>query len=178
MKAKVSTPVEVPDEGDLPQYHTAAGHWEVGRCPQQVGASQGLGEVSVLHDDGAWVQLGHNGLPVSRLPGNSQAKMSCKARVANPAPPLRFPPLCPPGLAALLCLGGLSGVFAPAGPVSWNPKECGHSANPCSYMVPILPPGPLLPLSSVYVGYCVSSSRLPPDPLAWSQGCFLAAFPT
>lgn len=38
--AKVSTPIEMPDKGDLTQHHTGAGHWEVGRRPQQVGAAQ------------------------------------------------------------------------------------------------------------------------------------------
>ena len=67
--AKVSAAIEVPDEGDLTQHHSTAGHGEVGRCPQQVRAAQRLCKVPVLHYNGAWVQLRHHGLPVGRLQG-------------------------------------------------------------------------------------------------------------
>lgn len=40
MGAEVLASIEVPDQGELAQHHTAAGHGEVGRCSQQVRAAQ------------------------------------------------------------------------------------------------------------------------------------------
>lgn len=94
--AKVSAAIEVPDEGDLTQHHSTAGHGEVGRCPQQVRAAQRLCKVPVLHYNGAWVQLCHHGLPVGRLQGGHH--VSTWAQQLPWSRPLVSPILTPPPL--------------------------------------------------------------------------------
>lgn len=86
--AKVPAPIEVPDERDLPQHHTAGRHGEVGRRPQQVRAAQGPREVPVLHDDGAWMQLCHHRLPISGLWGGGRVNLHARMPFPRPGQPL------------------------------------------------------------------------------------------
>ena len=64
---EVLAPVEVPDDGDLAQHHTALGYWEAAGGPQQVGAAPRPGKVAFLHPDGPRCQHCYNGLPVPGL---------------------------------------------------------------------------------------------------------------